>query len=136
MGVAGLPHFDVEDHYQGPLPSTCAHGGHPPLIKQTAAGGFATIHPPGMDFALATLIFNDFHRLPGGGANDLVTEVNGSITGDESSPVTGTGPVTGTPEATHVTGGLCLDRTEASAALTGSGGGDERSLQKTFQAFS
>lgn len=63
-GVSGPPVMDALERYAGPLPATCPHGGHPPLIKSSHADAFQTtgtgVYPPAMDEALAQVIFQHF----------------------------------------------------------------------------
>lgn len=58
LGYVGPPIFNQEDVYQGPLPSQCSHGGHPPLIKTSPdETGFRTtgtgVYPHLMEVAIA-----------------------------------------------------------------------------------
>ncbi len=63
-GSLGPPTFDDSGFYLGPLPQTCVHGGHPPLIKQSQDEPFRTtgtsIYPPAMEHALAVALFTTF----------------------------------------------------------------------------
>ena len=63
-GPLGPPQTDHQGFYAGPLPRTCSHGGHPPLIKQHPDQEFATtgtgVYPPAMDLAFAQAILADF----------------------------------------------------------------------------
>ena len=60
LGFSGPPVMDALDMYMGPLPATCSHGGHPPLIKRKRSEPFHTTgtatYPPAMDQALAQVI--------------------------------------------------------------------------------
>eukprot|EP00438_Fugacium_kawagutii_P003547 Skav202733 [mRNA] locus=scaffold1326:199520:202634:- [translate_table: standard] len=64
LGRAGPPCMDAFECYAGPLPATCPHGGHPPLIKRKQSDPFHTtgtgVYPPAMDHALAQVIFQRF----------------------------------------------------------------------------
>ena len=42
FGFLGLPTFDSDGWYVGPLPQTCPHGGHPALIKRSQHEDFRT----------------------------------------------------------------------------------------------
>ena len=68
FGSLGPPSFDENGFYAGPLPATCPHGGHPPLIKQSAEQPFPTtgtgVYPPAMDLALAQTILHHFLANP------------------------------------------------------------------------
>ena len=113
MGSVGPPTFHPDGSYAGPLPRTCTHGGHPPLIKQSASDDFATtgtgVYPPAMDAALATLIFEDFQQIPscggadeasgGSGVGDLYSADQSFVTKAQGDPVTGVevDPVTREP---------------------------------------
>eukprot|EP00438_Fugacium_kawagutii_P005911 Skav229261 [mRNA] locus=scaffold952:21426:24141:- [translate_table: standard] len=60
LGFPGPPVMDALEMYMGPLPPTCSHGGHPPLIKKRQSDPFHTtgtgVYPPAMDLALAQII--------------------------------------------------------------------------------
>ena len=61
IGFLGPPSFDHDGWYLGPLPKTCSHGGHPPLIKRAQSGSFRTglqAYPPSMVDVLAAAIFS------------------------------------------------------------------------------
>eukprot|EP00438_Fugacium_kawagutii_P028975 Skav210536 [mRNA] locus=scaffold3045:358236:363217:- [translate_table: standard] len=64
LGILGPPILDDDGWYLGPLPETCIHGGHPPLIKRSAEEAFHTtgtgVYPPAMDAALAELILGHY----------------------------------------------------------------------------
>eukprot|EP00435_Cladocopium_sp_Y103_P031543 s616_g8.t1 len=102
--------MDSHGFYVGPLPSSCTHGGHPPLIKQNANNEFATtgtgVYPPAMDQALAELIFRDFLASSscGGVERTMQRKGRGPATGAEEVGPATRGPVTGAEEVGPVTG--------------------------------
>ncbi len=65
LGYVGPPTFNQEDVYQGPLPSQCSHGSHPPLIKTSPdETGFRTtgtgVYPHLMEIAIAEAMVTAF----------------------------------------------------------------------------